>query len=201
MKQSRILPITGTAIAMTFGIFYTMHSLVATGDVRIEPDQKRTWIEFVQRDTPPEAREIERLVKPEPPKALPKRKEPPRNSVPGDGPTILVGPAPGPIEPSGPHITLAQLDGERIPLVRVQPTYPRRCQERGLSGWVMLEFDVDELGMVDRPQVIGADPSGCFDRAALKTIKRFKYKPTVRNGEAQRSHGMRFRMVFSMTET
>lgn len=97
-------------------------------------------------------------------------------------------------------IDLGQIDGERMPIVRVAPQFPRRCAERGISGWVVLEFTVNDLGMVEEPSVIDSDPSGCFNRAALKTISRFKYKPTIIDGQPRASAGVRFRMSFNIDE-
>lgn len=62
----------------------------------------------------------------------------------------------------------------------------------------MLEFDVTQQGTVENASIIDDDGSGCFNRMALKTIGKFKYKPTTVDGRALRSEGVRFRMAFSL---
>jgi protein TonB len=39
-------------------------------------------------------------------------------------------------------------DGTYLPIVKVQPVYPRRAQNRGLTGWVVVEFTVTKNGTV-----------------------------------------------------
>lgn len=202
MKFTRFIPITSSAVATTFSLFYVMQGLVMNDELQIDETQPQRLIPNIQMpDEPPKPRTIDRIPKPK--KALPpphrRKPSPPVNPNSGNGSITAMVP---PILPKGEPVTLqfAQMDGDRMPLVRVAPEYPRRCAERGISGWVMLQFDVDEYGAVENPSVIDADPSRCFNRSALKTIMRFKYKPTILNGQARPSTGVRFRMVFSMDE-
>lgn len=200
MKLSSLIPATGGAVATTFSLFYMMQGLVAGGDVEIDPAPDRIWFDPVQRIEPVPVREKDRLVRPKDPEPKPDPVDPP--TITDDDPRIIprIPPPTPPRGPGLPDLKLAQMDGERIPLVRIAPTYPRRCQERGISGWVVLDFDVTKFGTVENATVIDADPSGCFNRAALKTIMRFKYKPTIMDGQPRRSSGVRFRMGFEMAE-
>ena len=45
-------------------------------------------------------------------------------------------------------------DGEYIPLFKVQPVYPRRAQERGMEGYVIVAFTITESGTIEEPYVI-----------------------------------------------
>ena len=45
-------------------------------------------------------------------------------------------------------------DGEYIPLFKVQPVYPRRAQERGTEGFVIVAFTITESGTITDPYVI-----------------------------------------------
>ena len=47
----------------------------------------------------------------------------------------------------------------------------------------MLEFTVTKVGSVKDPYVVWSQPSGIFDRAALRSAMKFKYKPQIRDGE------------------
>jgi len=72
-----------------------------------------------------------------------------------------------------------------IPLVRIPPEYPMRAASRRIQGWVKVEFTITIEGTVDDATVIDAKPNSIFNRAALKAIKRWKFKPLIIAGEAQ----------------
>jgi len=91
-------------------------------------------------------------------------------------------------------------DGEMLPIVKVAPAYPQRAVTRGIEGYVLLEFTVDETGRVEAPRVLDADPPGVFDREALRAVLKFKYKPRVVNGEAVRVDGVLHRLTFELND-
>lgn len=72
-----------------------------------------------------------------------------------------------------------------IPLVKIPPEYPMRAANRRIQGWVKIEFTITTEGTVKDAVVIDAKPSSVFNRAALKAIKRWKFKPLIIAGEAQ----------------
>jgi protein TonB len=75
-------------------------------------------------------------------------------------------------------------DGDIIPIAQVTPMYPRRAALKGIEGWVKLEFTIMPDGSVDDVKVIDAKPRRIFNRAAIKSILRWKFKPRVVNGKA-----------------
>jgi len=89
-------------------------------------------------------------------------------------------------------------DGEMLPIVKVAPAYPQRAVTRGIEGYVLLEFTVDETGRVEAPRVIESAPPGVFDREALRAVLKFKYKPRVLNGEPVRVEGVLHRLTFEL---
>jgi periplasmic protein TonB len=70
-----------------------------------------------------------------------------------------------------------------VPLVRVPPKYPRRAAQRGVEGWVKVQFVITVAGRVKDAKVVGSSPSGVFDRAALKAISKWKFKAKVIKGQ------------------
>ena len=82
-------------------------------------------------------------------------------------------------------------DGEYLPIVKVAPQYPRRAAQKGIEGYVVVEFTVSTLGTVKDPKVIEAAPANIFNRAALSAVKKFKYKPKIVNGKAEEVSGVR----------
>ena len=85
-------------------------------------------------------------------------------------------------------------------MVRVDPQYPIRAADRGVEGWVELEFTISESGAVKEAKVIAAKPKGVFNRAALRAIKRWKYNPKVEDGVAVERPGVTVRLEFNLED-
>jgi protein TonB len=107
-------------------------------------------------------------------------------------------------------------DGEYLPIVKVQPQYPRRALSRGLAGYVIVEFTVTAQGTVKNPFVVencghipsARSPAECldkpnsvFDSAALKAAAKFKYKPKVIDGNPVETGGVQNKIVFELAES
>lgn len=95
---------------------------------------------------------------------------------------------------------LSASDGEYLPIVKVAPTYPRGALSRGLEGEVLLEYTVTKQGTVRDPVVIEST-SGIFDRAAIQSAMRYKYKPRIVDGEAIEVPGVRTRIAFRLDQS
>ena len=91
-----------------------------------------------------------------------------------------------------------ETDGEYLPIVKVALVYPRRAQQRGIEGYVLLEFVVTTSGAVRDPVVVEAKPPGVFDRAAIQAALKFKYRPKVANGERMEVSGVRNLIKFEL---
>ncbi|SMF43817.1 TonB family C-terminal domain-containing protein [Alteromonadaceae bacterium Bs31] len=64
-----------------------------------------------------------------------------------------------------------------IPTQVVTPEYPRLALKRNITGRVVVQFDVDENGYVQKPRILSARPTSIFDQAVLKAIKEFRFTP------------------------
>ena len=80
----------------------------------------------------------------------------------------------------GSGIALAR---ELTPLVRFPPEYPMSANRNGIEGYVLLRFTVTEQGTVADPEIISSEPPGVFDRAAMRSVLRWKYQPQLANGK------------------
>ena len=76
--------------------------------------------------------------------------------------------------------------------------YPRRALQRGIEGFVIVEFTVTKQGTVRDPIVVEANPEGIFEQAAIDAAMKFKYKPRVVNGEATSVSGVQNRISFQI---
>lgn len=63
-----------------------------------------------------------------------------------------------------------------------QPSYPRSALRQGIEGYVIIEFDVSPNGEVLDPFVVETDQPGLFERAALRSIRRWAFEPYVHEG-------------------
>lgn len=111
----------------------------------------------------------------------------------GERPYVIEAPRPAPpaapVAPAGPKPTPSTASAATTLPMPVAgqtpaPRYPSRALRRGESGTVRVRVEVGPDG---RPsQVSVAQPSGSrdLDRAALDAVRRWRFHPARRNGEA-----------------
>jgi protein TonB len=73
-------------------------------------------------------------------------------------------------------------DGDVVPIVRVEPQWPREALLQGIEGWVRIEFTIRADGTVAEPRVIESEPRRMFDRQALRAIQRWRFRPRMVDG-------------------
>jgi len=121
-----------------------------------------------------------------PPQALPPAQLQPRDPAPRPATTPPTAPAAtaAPATPaSEPQDTVVSANTLRV--VRTQAAvYPQSALDRGVSGWVDIEFTVKTDGSVDDVEVTAAEPRRVFDSAAIRAVSGYRYEPVLRNGTA-----------------
>ena len=205
MMMTRVASSLVIASGVTFGLFFLMQGLVTfRDDVNLAEDKQLRFIDVVEDIPEIKPESIDRKV--EKPPEIEEVPEQVEVQVETSGPTnndLGIGRA-----SLGGGVDLGAIDlgpstdGDYLPLVRVQPQYPRRAQERGVEGYVIVELTVNEDGTVPEESiiVIEADPQGYFETAAKKAAVKFKYKPKVVNGKPQKVTGVRYRFTFDLAE-
>ena len=78
------------------------------------------------------------------------------------------------------------------PAVSVKAKYPRPALEIGAEGYVVVEFSVSPQGTVEDQVVLGADPVGLFDAAALEAASKMEFETTRFNAEDKILHKFTF---------
>ncbi|WP_022949147.1 energy transducer TonB [Methylohalobius crimeensis] len=180
-------------LAASLGLFWLMHWMISDGNPPQPETQSRRLVDFVRlkREPPP------------PPETRKPPPKPPEKVPPPPKPALAT---PQPVTAKTPNIDMPPLDisvSQRlrssltagievapggspnaglIPLVRVPPRYPMRARMRRTEGWVKLEFTVTRDGSVEDVRVVEAHPRGVFDRAAIRAISRWKFKPLEIDG-------------------
>jgi len=202
----RFLPALGVSVAVTFGLFYVMQELIDFGDdLRLEEANTFKLADFVQdieeQQVQERSREIEKppeVEAPPPELDLPDVEIADPNAL-----DLSIGPANTNLNASLNTANLGEFtDGDYLPLVRVQPQYPRRAQQRGVEGYVIVELTVNEDGTVPPESIliIEEEPKGYFARAAKKAAEKFKYKPKVVNGTPQKVTGVTYKFSFNLAQ-
>ena len=79
----------------------------------------------------------------------------------------------------------------------VPPQFPLDARQRGIDGWVDLQFVVNTDGSVGDLTIVGAQPVGIFEQAALDAVRHWHYQPVMRGGQAV-SQRARVRLRFAM---
>ena len=182
--------LSGIVIALL--LFWIMQSLISgSRDLNTDRDQGLR-LDFIQvdqdelerikeRKPPPEP---EPPKKPPPPKLVVNNPDPPKQNMPKmDMPRISLGVASG----EGPYLggwsaDSPGVDGDVIPIVRIDPLWPREALLDGISGYVILEFTIEADGSVSDAVVVESEPRRLFDRNAVRAIYKWKFKPRVVDG-------------------
>jgi TonB family protein len=75
--------------------------------------------------------------------------------------------------------------GPPVVIRRVEPDYPRRAARDRIEGWIILEFTVNERGMVENVSVAEASHRRIFDREAQAAIEQWRFEPRIVNGQPE----------------
>ena len=74
-------------------------------------------------------------------------------------------------------------DSTRLEVLKSEkPPYPLRARQDGIQGQVLAKITVSEQGDVKEVEVLRGDP--ILAESVVKTIKKWKFKPYIRNGKA-----------------
>ena len=104
-------------------------------------------------------------------------------------------------------------DGEYIPLFKVQPVYPRRAQERGIEGHVIVAFTITESGAIQDPYIIEGkcrsvgnrdgnyNDCSLFNSATIRAASKLKYRPTIRDGKAVAVEDVPHKFTFELEDS
>lgn len=135
---------------------------------------------------------------PEPPRPPDEPPPPPKLTPDRDtGPmTVATFTPPVTDKPRGPGAG-AMSEGEALSIVKVRPVYPQSAVNRGIEGYVLVQFTIDTLGRVTDVEVLESSPRGVFERAAVQAVERFRYKPRVVNGQPT-PVSIRHRLTFEL---
>lgn len=185
---------TSLGLFVALMLFWVMHTLISgTSNIKRSDDSAvrldfikvdQDELENVKKRTPPPEPEPPEKPPPPPKITVDNPDQPARNMPKIDMPRISLGLTSG----SGPYLGRwsagdAGAEGDIIPIVRIEPQFPREALLKGINGWVEVEFTIEPDGSVSNPKVIDSQPPRIFDRNALRAIYKWKFKPRIVDGK------------------
>lgn len=110
------------------------------------------------------------------------------------------------------ELKIKRMPNDYVPLFRIQPLYPRRAQERGTEGYVVVKFTITESGSVENVVPVEGycgDPSGpqevmrpcsIFNSASVRAAQKLKYKPRMVDGKPVRVDDVNHKFTFMLAD-
>ncbi len=89
---------------------------------------------------------------------------------------------------------------QAMPLHRVEPSYPSRALKRGIEGYVVMSFTIDETGRPTDITVVEAQPKRMFERDAMRALRNWKYQPKLMDGKAVTQPGQSVKLEFRLAK-
>jgi protein TonB len=185
--------------AVTFGLLFVMQYMIASGQNAVGEDGAFRIVDFVrvERNEIIEKKQ-EKPDKPPEPEQMPDMPEPQTGNFESSLRIAMVAP-PVSMSANISGLGFGVSDGEYLPIVKVQPIYPQRAAARGLEGYVIVEYTVTTTGDT-RDVVVIETTSSLFDRAAVDSAMKYKYKPRVIDGTAVEVAGVTTKIIFELQD-
>ena len=191
------------AVLITFGLFFFMQALIATGEGLDEPLNVVKIIDSTMPEI--ELEVIEEIDKPELIEEITEVVEEVERQVTiSDGPDLNIDRSQVQMD-TGLELSNASIsatDGDYLPLVAIAPQYPTRAAQRGIQGWCLVSFTVDGLGNVveETIVVVDAEPANIFDRSSQRAAARFKFQPRVVDGKGVEVAGVQYLFRYELED-
>jgi protein TonB len=188
-------------IVITFALLWLMQFLIATGRSAITNKGDFRFADFirVQQEEMLETKDRKPKKPPEVEDKPPELPPPQLDSLDPSTPTVSIGRVSVDIEIGGMTGGDFAVDGEYLPIVRVEPIYPRRAQSRGIEGYCDMEFTVTSSGEVT--DVVATEcSSSVFESSSVKAVQKWKYKARVVNGQPIDSPGVQTRLTYKFED-
>lgn len=191
----RLVPSAALAMGITIGLFLIMQALIHN-ELKLE-EEPAIDIGTVVMDPPPEPETLrDPKVEPVPEPAVQPEVEMEEFAT---DPTLEGGMA---FVSPRPHMDQGKIGASTysgvVPIIRVEAVYPSRAITREIEGYVDLMFDITATGKTTNIRVLVSEPKGYFEKAAIRALEKWKYKPPMEDGVAYAQPDMMTRMTFAL---
>jgi len=176
-----------------------MQYMIASGRSGIGDDRSFRIVDFVRVDRKEIIEKKEKKPDPPPePELMPQMPEPLLSTTPTTIQIAMVRP-PMTMNTGMNGLGFGMSDGEYLPITKPPPMYPPRAAQRGIEGYVIVEYIVTTTGET-RDVFIVESTSPLFDRAAIESAKKYKYLPRMLDGTPIEVSGVQTRIVFELQD-
>jgi protein TonB len=79
--------------------------------------------------------------------------------------------------------TADAVDEKPKALSRVEPEFPQKARQRGITGYVKLNLLITPSGEIEKAKVLESSPQGVFDESAVVAVQKWRFEPPRYNGE------------------
>ena len=196
---TRFISAIGIGAAVTFGLLFVMQYMISSGQNALGNESAFRIVDFVrvERNEVVEEKK-EKPDKPPEPEAAPDMPEPAISNFDSAIRIAMVAP-PVTMNTDIGGLGFGVSDGEYLPIVKVAPVYPPRAAARGLEGYVVVQYTVTTTGET-RDVVVIDSSSNLFDRAAIESAQKYKYKPRIIDGTPVEVAGVTTRIEFVLED-
>jgi len=190
--EMRYLSAMILGVIISLSLFFLMQALIDSGEqdysasnegqimefIRIKDDENLSFKDRIKPKKPTPPKEP-----PPPPKLIIEKQAKPtvnqiKIEIPNiDLPTIAGG---GPFLGNWQGNPLAE--GDVLPIVRIDPQWPREALVKGIEGYVVVEVTIASDGSVRGASIIESVPKRMFDRNVIRAVLKWKFKPRIING-------------------
>lgn len=201
MKIARLGLCGILGVVFTFALLVLMYSLIESGDVDTEQKDviRISDIWQPEREITEFVREV-RPERPDEPVEAPPELPPQSANIDFNPEAVSVA---APVE-ANINIGMAggfARDSDYIPVFVPQPQFPRRAQDRGVSGYAVVEVVITTTGGVRDPRLIEEHPTGYgFGSAAVRAAERLRYNPRMVDGNPVEVPGVLYRFSFQIAD-
>ncbi len=187
------------AIALTFALLLLMQQLISNNLVAPEPEPDIKVADIIFPEPPTITTQHKKL---EPP--APVTEPPPVITHPPTVATeltthidpVIIGPASTETHGSDIQFNSSVL----VKQVMVPPHYPRRAAQRGIEGYVDIQFVVTGSGSTRDIKILAAEPAGVFENSAIKAVEHWRYRPRIVDGVGVDSDPIAERIRFTLDD-
>ncbi len=201
MKIARLGLSAVLGVAITFGLLVLMYTLIESGDAEVEEREAFRIADIWQPE-----REITERVREQKPDRPDEPEQPPPDLPDRD---MDIDFNPEAVSMGAPLAANVQIgmgggfarDSDYIPVFVPQPTFPRRAQDRGVSGYAVVRVTITTTGAVRDPELVEEHPENYgFGRAAVRAAERLRYNPRMVDGEPVEVPGVMYRFSFQIAD-
>ena len=196
-RTSRYVGAIAIGTAVTFALLFVMQYMIASGQNALDDSDRFRIVDFVRVDREQIVEEIKKKPeKPPEPEIQPEMPEPQISNFDSAIRIAMIAP-PRTMTTNMGGLGFGVGDGEYLPIVKVAPIYPPRAAARGEEGHVIVQYTVATDGTT-KDVIIIETTSSLFDRAAIESAQKYKYKPRIIDGTPVEVAGVTTKIIFEL---